>query len=269
MITEGLIKLPKALYAEMERFTLEVYYAHVQARIDRGFRFDEEGGDRAQRILNQALAARGVTLDGELVHKARKQLSFMKQFRLQDRLYGVDLDMKVKLKVLLERHRGLGVHMGQYLDRTAFIHVSPFNLHMTGPSLGTVSAVKHSLNKVDELLGYLEHEVTHLVQYRILRQKSEQQVHDNDYDSDNIDDRYTTAQLEFDPLIKSAKKELLTMQRNRYFDKSKTTVRDAFLSVIPTPEWMRQSDVSGFFDSLKRNDVRRWRKAVKLFTATP
>lgn len=268
MITEGLIKLPKALYAEMERFTLEVYYAHVQARIDRGFRFDEEGGDRAQRILNQALAARGITLDGELVHKARTQLSFMKQFRLQDRLYGVDLDLKVRLKVLFDRHKGLGSNMGRYRDNTAFIHISPFNLHMTGPSLRTVSAVKHSLNKVDELLGFLEHEVTHLVQYRILRQKSEQQVHDNDYD-EAADDRYMTAQVEFDPLIKSSKKELLTLQRNRYFDKSKTIVRDAFLSVIPTPEWMRQSDVSGFFDSLKRNDVRRWRKAVKLFTATP
>lgn len=271
MINEALIKLPQQAFEQMKRFVLQTYFAHVQARIDKGFRFDEESADRAQRILDRELSKYDVKLDGELIHKARTMKSFVKLFKVNESIYGVDVRVTVRLKLLFERSRSLQATAGMYRDETSFIVLSPFNLHMTGPSLSTVSALKHSLAKVDDLLGYLEHELTHLVQYRVLQAKSGKLIDDdssNKYGLNDVaDDKYYNAPVEFDPLIKSERQRLKSIFANKYQGKPKSIVRDAFLGVIPKPEWMEAHHVSDFFDSLKRTDKARWKKAVKLFTS--
>lgn len=266
MINEALIKLPSQTYEQMKRFMLQTYFAHVQARIDSAFRFDEDEGDRAQRALDRELSKYDIKLDGELIHKARTAKSFVKLFKVNEHVYGVDLRATIRLKLMFERSSTLQTNMGMYRDETAFIILSPYNLHMTGPSLRTVSALRHSLNKVDDLLGYLEHELTHLVQYKILRAKHEDQVSNNSYD-DAADDKYYGAQLEFDPLIKSERNRLKSIIANRYSNKPKSVIRDAFICVIPRPDWMDEHHISEFFSSLKRQDLQRWKKAVKLFTS--
>lgn len=268
MIAEGLIKLPSGLYAELERFVLNWYFAHVYATIERRFRFDEDTLDSAHRLVNAACMHHGVKPSATDIRTARDKLSFTKVFTLDENVYGEEIYMKVTLKLMLERAKTK--NLGKYNNETGFITLSAFNLHMTGPSLGTLSAIRHSLGKVDELLGYLKHELTHLVQYRALAGKNVKQVAAgyDDVESE-ANDEYMLSQVEFDPLIKSAKGMLarLAVKYKTMPGFSKRELQDAFLCVADPPEWMLPEDRSGFFETLKRRAPVKWRKAVKLFMA--
>ena len=268
-LTEGLIKLPQRLLAEMESFVLTWYFAYVQATIERKFRFDDESLDRAHALVRAAMKHHGVEPTPSQVRKARDQKAFMKTFVLDEELYDVSLKMNVKLKLVLERHKRLASNIGVYRDSTGFITLSAYNLHMTGASLQTVSAVRRSLQKVPELLGFLEHELTHLVQYRTLALKHEDQV-TGDYAQDaEFNDEYGLAQVEFDPLIKSelARFKQLTAKYQSYPGYNKRELLDAFTFSGPTPKWMSPTDRSQLLEVLKRRAPVRWRKAVKLFTS--
>lgn len=265
MIAEGLIKLPNGLYKELERFVLNWYFAHVYATIERNFRFDEDALDSAHRLVNASCKHYDIKPSVTDIRTARDKFSFKKTFTLAENVYGEDINMKVTLKLVLERVNTK--NLGSYNNATGFIILSAFNLHMTGPSLRTVSAIRHSLGKVEELLAHLKHELTHLVQYRALAGKSVKQV-SGSYDVDaEFDDNYALAQLEFDPLIKSAKGFLVRLEVKYKLTPgyNKRELQDAFLCVTDPPKWMLSTDRSGFFATLKRRAPVKWRKAVKLF----
>lgn len=265
MIAEGLIKLPTGLYIELERFVLNWYFAHVYSTVERRFRFDEDTLDSALRLVDASCKHYGVKPSAADVKTARNKLSFTKTFTLDENVYGEEIYMKVTLKLVLERVKT--ANLGTYNNETGFIILSAFNLHMTGPSLGTVSAIRHSLGKVDELLAHLKHELTHLVQYRALAGKHAKQVAGS-YDVEaEFNDEYALAPLEFDPLIKSAKGALarLAVKYKLTPGYKHDELRDAFICVADPPEWMLPDDRSGFFATLKRRAPVKWRKAVKLF----
>jgi hypothetical protein len=265
-LAEGLIKLPPRLLSQMTEFVLTWYFAHVSATIDKRFRFDEDSLDRAHHLLSAAMAEHHVAVPQAKVRIAREKKVFMKTFELNhESVYDTQLALNVKLKLVFERHRGLATNLGVYRDNTAFIILSPYNLHMTGASLATVASLKASLQKVPELLGFLEHELTHLIQHRFFNHAD--QLKGNYSQTDEFDDAYGLAPVEFDPLIKSSRATLRRLEQKYkgYPEFNRTEMINAYLSAGPKPRWMHDSDVCQFFEVLKRRAPVRWKKAVKLF----
>lgn len=266
-LREGMIKLPQALLQELQDFTLTWYFAHVQAVIDRRYRFDEEGADAAQSVIDAAQRKYGVSVTPSHVRTAREKRTFMRTFRVNDELYGAKLDFSVKLKVLFEKQQLMRSFAGLYRDNTAFITLSPYNMHMTGPSLSSLSALRYSLAKIDDLLGYLEHELTHLVQHRALAPKHDKQVQHayTPAQARSFDTKYVLDPTEFDPTIKSEAASLkrLMLKYKGYPGYSKQGLIDAFVFAGPAGV-MTASDQSNFFHVLKQHDPARWKKAVKL-----
>lgn len=264
-LTEGLIKLPPSLLNRLTNFVLTWYFAHVSATIDRRFRFDEEALERAHHLLSADMAKYHIAVPLEKVRIAREKKVFMKTFELSEPSYGNELDMKVKLKLVFERHKRLASNIGVYRDDTAFITLSPFNMHMTGASLSTISALRASLQKIPELIGFLEHELTHLIQYRSL--KHADQLKGDYSQSAEFDDSYGLAPVEFDPLIKSSRATFkrLEAKYKSYPGYDRDELLNAYLSAGPRPDWMLPDDQSSFFEVLKRRAPIKWKKAVKLF----
>lgn len=266
MIAEGLIKLPAKLYHELESFMLNCYFSHVYTVIEKRYRFDEDDMERAERLISSACKLHDVHPSAADIKRARAETTFKKIFTLEENVYGEPIKMRVTFELHFDRQPTRSV--GTYDDETGFIALSPYNMHMTGPSLYTLSSLKSSLSKVDELIAHLKHELTHLVQYRALSHKNSKQA-GVDYDTEaSYDDSYALSKLEFDPLIKSAQGKLsrLEAKYKRIPGYSKQALHDAFLSVAPLPSWMSADDQSEFFRVLKRRAPVRWKKAVKLFT---
>lgn len=266
MIAEGLIKLPPVLYQELEQFVLNWYFAHAYATIERKFRFDENTLKTAHRLITVACKLYSVTPTATNIRIARDKFSFKKTFTLDEVVYDHPLYMKVMLRLDLEKSKTKD--LGSYKDKTGFIVLSAHNLHMTGQSLGTISAIRHSLGKIDELLSYLQHELTHLVQQRVLVIKHPEQIASSYGAESEFDDAYALSQLEFDPLIKSAK-GVLTRLKTKYKlttpEYNERALQDAFICVTEPPSWMLPDDQSVFFETLKRRSPARWRKAIRLF----
>lgn len=251
MIAEGLIKLPAKLYQELERFMLNCYFAHAYSVIEKRHRFDEDTLDVAHRLVSAACKRYDVNPSAADIKQARSETVFKKVFTLKENMYGEPIKMKVKFELHFERRATRSV--GSYEDKTGFIILSPYNMHMTGVSLYTLSSLKSSLSKVDELIAHLKHELTHLVQYRALAHKNSKQA-DIDYDTESdYDDSYALAKLEFDPLIKSARGKLARLEAKykQVPGYSKRALLDAFLSVTQLPSWMAVDDRSEFFRVLK------------------
>lgn len=265
---EGLIKLPPGLLEALQDFTLKWYFAHVFAEIEKRHRFDDETLERAHRIVSSAAREHDAMPTQEQIRIARKKTAFIKTFGTDEQVYHESLP-KVKLKVQLDRQSNLHGNLGLYRDHTAFITVSPFNMHMTGQALRTLSSLRYALSKVPELIGTLEHELTHLIQYRTLSKKSERQIgiHDDYSLTGEVDAAWALSDIEFDPAIKSARGELkkLESKYKSFPGYNKESLRDAFLGVGKVPEFMHPNDTSHFFELLKSLDSRKWRKAVKLF----
>lgn len=270
-LTEGLIKLPQGLLAEMTEFMLVWYFAYVKGEIAKRFRFDEDDLTRAERFL--AMSMKEHNIDSSKVTKAHvktvsEKKNFLRLFKLHETSYGEELDFKVRFRFLLERHSPLKGNIGLYQDSSAFITLSAFNLHMTGASLGTLSALRHSLNKISDMIGYLEHELTHLIQYRALSVKHGDQVSGDYGEVDEFTDVYGLSQVEFDPLIKSDIKVLkrLVLKYKSYPGYNERELVDAYIFAAKPPAYMHPSDRSQLFDVLKRRAPVKWAKAVKLFT---
>ena len=265
MIFEGLIKLPPALYQELEKFVLNWYLAHVYAVVERKHSFDENTLDTAHRLIATACARYGVTPTATDIRIARNKFSFQKTFTLDEKVYNTSVYMKVVLELVLEQSKTK--NLGSYEDETGFIILSAHNLHMTSRSLATTSSLRYSLGKIDELLSYLKHELTHLVQLRILANKHHEQVAAAYSAESDFDDSYALSQLEFDPLIKSELGVLSKLKAKYRLTPGYNgrALQDAFICVAKPPSWMLPDDQSVFFEVLKRRAPSRWRKAVRLF----
>jgi hypothetical protein len=172
--------------------------------------------------------------------------------------------MTVTMRLIFDKDEGLGRSSGSYDEEDGpFIKLSPFNLRMTGPSIGTLPALKASLAKIPQLIGLLEHELTHMVQYQALHPA--QTAYHARYDE--YDDDYKLSQLEFDPHIKSAlgKFKQLQAKYKAIPGYNVSELASAFVGAEDVPTWMNPNDASGFFDTLYHRAPARWKKAVKLF----
>lgn len=269
-LSEGLIKLPEELLKDLEAFALRWYFAHVRGVCERRFRFDEEALDRALRLVAQAERDFNVPASTAAnVKEAKTKSVFMKTFKLKASLYGVDLDVPVKFRVIFDRMGTLRTFHGNYDPKTNFITVSPYNMHMTGPSITTIAALRNCLTKVPYLTHVIKHELTHLVQLLVLQYKHPAQV-SGSYDEreSGYNDDYVGSNLEFDPLIKSTIGTLKRLKLKYRYTHGYTAsgLLNGFLGTGPMPAWMDEGDVSVFISMLKRRSPSKWRKAVKHIT---
>jgi len=267
-LCEGLIKVPAKLLYDVQHFVLDAYFTYLEYHVPKMLRFeDEDVLDSCLRMIEQEKKARGVktlpTFHTRLKLGARHVL---KVFKLDDQLYAHDVKLTVRVKVHFEKSSTLGSNLGQYNDSgeaSSFIHVSPYALHMTGRSVTNKHQLKHVLAKLEDLLALVEHELTHLVQYRGLDHPSQRAG--NYADEEDFSDKYAMSQVEFDPLIKSAmgtaRRALRTFRR----DNPNRSDREYLDSFVSAAEAIPGYGQSSFFAILKKRKPTAWKKAVKLF----
>jgi hypothetical protein len=258
-----MIKLP-SVTAEMRTVMLEWYFAYVERVITK--RMTGSDLSDATRLIRAVETRHGVKLtlaDIENGHQRFRTRSFV----IDETFYGVPVDITVAMRLIFDKDEKLGRSGGMYdEDDGPFIRLSPFNLRMTGPSIGTLDSLKASLSKVPMLIKMLEHELTHLVQYQSLHYKHGKQTRmHSDYEAESDD--YNLSDIEFDPLIKSAVGRLKHLQAKYktipgYTERALT---DAYVLAADPPEWMNPADTSNFFDTLYNRAPMKWKKAVKLF----
>jgi len=134
--------------------------------------------------------------------------------------------------------------------------------------------------RIEYAISTLEHELTHGVQFLMLQQLHPSQVSGSGSkgarasDKVTFDEVYYTSQKEFDPQLKSALKSFENIVR-RKGAKTRATkqalLRKFTWDDIPKPnvpevDLHPHPDRSPFFQSLKRVDPIKWKKALKLFT---
>ena len=262
-LSEGMIKLPSVLN-DMRRVMLEWYFAYVERVAPK--RFSGSDLSEALRIVHAAEQKHGVRLTPDAVEKGHQRFR-TQSFAVHEVLYGDHVDITVTLRVIFDRDEKLGSSGGMYdEDDGPFIRISPFNMRMTGPSIGTLDSLKASLSKVPHLIKLLEHELTHLVQYQTLYYKHTDQAHmHSDYNAE--DDDYNLSNIEFQPLIRSevGRLEHLRAKYKSIPGYDERALTDAFILVADPPEWMNPNNVSSFFDTLHNRAPAKWKKAVKLF----
>ncbi len=127
--------------------------------------------------------------------------------------------------------------------------------------------------KIEEVMGIFKktqysawHEASHAVQHNSLKWMDKNQVHKSRTIRDNPEssqeDRrreYLSAIVEFDPQIKTK----IYLFNQKYGEDRENMRKNlaAFVAAVP----MDDVPADGFFSALKKTDLRRWKRAVKLF----
>lgn len=136
------------------------------------------------------------------------------------------------------------------------------------------------LDKLPSLVGVVDHECAHMVQFLVLRRFHEYNVK-SDYASDNLTDEnsddYYNSQVEFDPQIKSEAAyfkgvEKLSKEFDvKDYDKEKALAHFTYADGTTPPkgsdlEKISYTRRSPFFAALKRKNPTQWKKAIKLLS---
>jgi hypothetical protein len=135
-------------------------------------------------------------------------------------------------------------------------------------------------NRLPFLVGIVDHETAHMVQFLVLRKFHAYNVHSL-YTSGKIDDEnrddYYNSQVEFDPQIRSEAayfkgvEELSKEFGLKEYDKHKALEHFTFADGTKEPrtddlEKISFTRRSPFFGALKRKNPEKWKKAVKLIS---
>ena len=253
-MNEGLIKLPEHVLYDMKHFVLSSYFSWILANYEH--KVKKEDLPRAKLLIDAAMKDFGL-----YDIQAHVKTEYVKLFLIDETIYKTHLKFKIRLKVMFTKHNKIGRSFGTYFDSQNFIILSPHNMHMTRITSG--AAVANSLAKLPAVLANLEHELTHVVQFKTLH--SDQLKMHQGYE--NGTEQYLLSPLEFDPLIKSAVAvfKLLVRKYEKLLEFDYQKLLGAFLCTSPKPEWVIESRLSLFFHTLKYKSPSRWKKAIPLF----
>lgn len=295
-ITEGMIKLPASVKHEVERFFLERALTYLAWHASEAA---EDGGDHAiikaslkqlaqhfrmqmptpdKRVGQSKLAQTVIKLTDVPASYAER----VAQVKGPEARAALD---KLSFKLIVSfdgKHKLLGGEAGVFYERPPTMLIS---LPGSGLKASTVAnwilVGKHVevARHLEQALGTIEHELTHGIQFMVLQQLHPKQAdvegHANAKASaaTEFDDVYHSSQLEFDPQVKSAirafklqaRREGAASKQERRDLIDRFTWADTAVDNLPEPSHVPTSR-SAFFSSLKRVDMKQWRKAVKLLS---
>jgi hypothetical protein len=302
-LNEGLIKLPPKLIQSMLDYFVYWYLAYLEGSVDKKT-YDEDDLDMIKLSIERLAKKHGVSIptSGD-VQKSMKIRAVYKNFPVEDlplqylervaKVKGQEAmeELKkehVKFVVSFKEHPKVDMDkdfpQGIFYAEPAEIIISIPNIQIKVPKmLELLSQFNHSevSRNINFTLGIVEHETTHAVQSMVLYL-----LHPSQYDPEKggksvrglhtgqaKQEKYFTSNIEFDPLIKTSIRELkgifgkfkATTEKDKKDLFTKYTYGDVVskdVSKADNKDFYR----SVFFKALKRSDLDKWKKAVKLLS---
>jgi hypothetical protein len=296
LIQEGLIKLPKNVKGEMIKFFVRMYLAYYQNMIEEdlvGKQYYE-----AKQLADETAKEYDVAVGESDMDKVQKfsHPQILETFLLTvddlpyndklKRLYPnfvEELKLPIKIKFMLDFSTSKNPDMADFDPNDNTIRVVMNNLKLM-PFGTDLSILKSMLNKhLRPAIGVIEHELTHAMQHIVLERFHKSQI-ENAFDvlklkgMKKYNDAYLNSQIEFDPWIKgeiaifkSIEREMTKMSKEydkklslEFFLAAKGEKKSDFIKPDDFDKLMFTAP-SAFFLSLKKHNVEKWKKAVKLF----
>jgi len=291
-LAEGLIKLPPKIVAEATKFLLEKLLAYLSSY---------EEGDKLDREV-YATNLKRFAAKHDLSKPSRAEVEKAGRSKLAQTVLKLEIPESY-VSSIKRLHKGeihkasfaikyvivfSGKHellnpdeSGAFIEKppTLLLNINALNLAREDVAQQVyVGAFKEIERRIEYAVTTLEHELTHAVQFMVLKQLHPEQVSSSGThgasDKGSFDEIYYTSQLEFDPQLKSSLKDFEHLVRRKGAKTKeakrellhKFTWSDTAKADIPDVGEKVVSGRSPFFQSLKRVDHAKWKKALKLFS---
>lgn len=296
-LNEGIIKLPPKLTSSLIEYFIYWYLAFLEGSADASKSFDEDDLD----MIKLAIERLAKKFDSKIpttadIKKAMSNRSVFKNFPVEDiPLQYLEKIVKMKgeeaINELKKAHIKFAVsfkpHPKVIEGEEGVFYTKPAEIIIAIPNLPTstekilqlLSMFNHQevARIINNTSGVIEHELTHAIQSMVLFLLHPKQFSNSQSTSVNKKvkglDKYFAKDIEFSPWIKTSVREMKSI-----FEKSKATTvqekKDLFskftysdvLSKDVTKADNKKHERSKFFKSLKRTDLEKWKKAVKLLS---
>lgn len=294
---EGIIQNPPKLLKAVTDYAVTCYLAYAKDQIET----ELTGKDYAEAIhaLKKAAAQQKLQLpDDALSEKIGKTAS---KGGIEEREFKLDmsdlpsryLEKLKKLKIdvtklheydsmIIEldfssapKHRNIGA----FFPAHVMIALSFRNAGLLLPDVSFDRLMGQLHDKLPSFIGTIAHEMTHAVQFLVLKNFHASNIsaeYDQDDLKDDAPDEYYLSTVEFDPTIKSEaayfksvedmSKEFGMSDYDKQAALSYFTYADGSEPSAKDLERISYTRRSKFFGVLKKHDQQRWRKAIKLLT---
>lgn len=295
-LNEGLIKLPPKLTDSLIGYFVYWYLAFLEGSAEASDAFDEDDRDMIQLALERLVKKfNSKTPSASDVKKTMTNRAVFKNFPVEDiPIQYLERIAKVKgseaLDELKSAHIKFSVSFkphpkvtegeeGVFYKKPAEIIISIPNMQISvGKMLQLLSMFNHAEagRNINNMLGIIEHEISHVVQSMILFLIHPQQF--SDLQSKSVTkrltghDKYLAKDIEFSPWIKTSVREIKSVfEKNKANAQEKKDLFTKFtygdvLSKDVSKADNKKHERSKFFKSLKRSDLEKWKKAVKLLS---
>lgn len=294
-LKEGLIQNPPKLLKDITDFVVYTYLAYAKDKIEEHL----EGKDfnTAHQLLKKVAYKHKLPLpDDKYSEKVGKATIEEHEFKLDfsdlpdrylDKLKKLGTDVS-KLHSYDHVIAEIDLSPQSSLTSSGAFHPATltmsFSLKKSGMLLDDHIDIDrvHSvlLDKLPSLIGVVDHETAHMIQFLVLRRFHEYNVK-SDYAADNLTDEnsddYYNSPVEFDPQIKSEAayfrgvEDLSKEFDVKDYDKEKALAHFTYADGTTPPkgsdlEKISYTRRSPFFAALKRKNPTQWKKAIKLLS---
>lgn len=304
LIQEGMIQLPAKLLHEAWSFVLSETLKQCYANLEHVSTATERQISAAETLLDKAAVGFDVEdFPTKLIHAPSstkilpieipdRYLARYKKLRGERETKGL-LNRKVNITVVYIPagfEEMTADTLGMYYADGSVVAVQPGACKLDAEgiiaivsSFKTLAAQAHALTlRLDKYKGTLEHELTHMLQYTVFSDFHDKQLiafePDNSVPkaSQEAQDIYLTSPMEFDPWIKSELPNIRALLRRKQINgEAKRALVNKFVSAdlhqgeVNSFSYTKNEDPerSDFFISLKRNNMKNWKLAVKLLTS--
>lgn len=293
-LNEGLIKLPPKLSQSLIEYFTYWYLAFLEGSAEANKSFDED--DR--EMINLAIERLAKKFNSKApssadIKKSMSNRAVFKNFPIEDiPVRYLEKIAKVKgqeaIEELKKAHVKFAVSFKPHPKVTegeeGVFYTKPAEIIIAIPNLPTsTEAMLQLLSSfnyqeagriINNTFGIIEHELTHAIQSMILFLLHPKQYSNSQSPSVNKQvkglDKYFAKDIEFSAWLKTASREIKSI-----FEKNKADAqKDLFakftysdvLSKDVTKSDNKKFERSKFFKSLKRSDLEKWKKAVKLLS---
>ncbi len=302
LLGEGLIQIPPKLLASAWDFVLAETLKRCYAGLEHVASASELHVAAAETLLDKASTNFDVEdYSSSLLHasSSTKQLPLEITERYLERykkLRGARetkalLASKITIAVVYNpaKFHGMTAKIsGTYYAEDKVVAVQPSVYELTAEGVLEIvrnhkglAAQNHALGLLlEQYKGTLEHELTHMIQFLVLGDLHAKQLlthepgEDVQSNSKESKDIYFTSPIEFDPWIKAEVTKIRALMRRQKKDSvEKRALIKKFISADLTQDQATKlednadPERSDFFISLRRQDLKQWKKAAKLLTS--
>lgn len=282
-LNEGLIKVPTKLLHVAETFFKKNALAYLAYR---GLKQAGRDKDEQQFVLvtlKRVASSEGIPMPtapeiakagkyqalsikipmGEIAQRYVDQLEKKKEFSELTR-HGIETAIgrfKIKFTVAFDKYKDITNQAGNYRDGPGYpepevvISIPNLKLGVKGDALFSDFNAALIARRIRDGVEAIEHELTHGVQFHVLKKLHADQVKGPNVSGGKRDDRYLQDPTEFDPQIKTNVRHFRSRVEAAKLTADSRKTRALF------DEWVKSND---FLNSIKKLSMSKWRKAIKL-----